>query len=170
MFDRNERKIGLGWTEDGERVVAYLAVKTGEGMSQSVEHEEVPKPDCVSVSFEVIGSGPARYRSESFGQVPAEDRVIARSHENDADRETREFIETLWTGFHLNDMNAACAHMSADMLKRHEGESTQDWQTRMLDTVVCPVSGYKWGRAWLTREVPAPILAQARKIVASGRI
>ena len=170
MFNRNERKIGLGWTEDGARVVAHVATERGPGTVTFTDHTEGEKPDRVSVSFEVIGKGRPGQRFESFGQVPAADRVIIRSHANDADESTREFIENLWSAHHLNDMQAACDHMTPDMRARHEGESTSEWQTRMLDTVVCPVSGYRWGHAWLARKVPADVLTTARAVVASGRI
>jgi hypothetical protein len=160
---RNERKIGLGWTADGERVVARVAVEDGSGVSMFTDHSEGAAPARVSVSFEVIGG---KYQAQSWGQVPAEDRVIVRRHENDATDETREFIEELWSAHHLNDMQAACDHMTPDMLARHEGESTHDWQGRMLDTVVCPVSGYKWGHSWLARKVPADVIAKARTLIA----
>lgn len=167
MFNRNERKIGLGWTEDGERVVAHVAVEDGSGMSQSTDHREIPTPDRVTVSFEVVGG---KYKSQSFGQIPADERVIVRSHENDADEATRAFIDELWDTHHLNDMKAACDHMTPDMLARHEDESTPDWQTRMLDTVTCPETGYRWGRAWLAHVVPDDVLTKARQIVATGRL
>ena len=167
MSNRNERKIGLGWTEDGERVVAHVAVEDATGNTQFTDHSEGASPVRVAVSFEVVGG---KYRSESWGQIPADERVIVRSHANDADEATRAFIDELWSTQHLNDMNAACDHMTPDMLARHEGESTSGWQSRMLDTVVCPESGYKWGHAWLARAVPADVLSKARSIVASGRI
>lgn len=169
MFDSNERKIGLGWTEDGERVIAHVSIESGadKGTSVFTDHSEGASPDRVSVSFEVVGG---KFRSESFGQVPAEERVIVRAHENDADETTRAFIEDLWTSHHLNDMKTACDHMTPEMLARHEGESGPDWQTRMLDTVTCPETGYRWGRAWLARAVPADVLTKARQILATGRV
>lgn len=165
MSERIERKIGLGWTADKERVIAFVSVEDKTGTSKFTNHTEGPTPPRVSVSFEVVGPGPARTRSESFGQVPAEDRVIVRRHDNDASDETRTFIEDLWTAHHLNDMNAACDHMTPEMLARKDSENTSDWQTRMLDTVVCPETGYRWGHAWLSREIPADVLDRARALV-----
>ena len=169
MFDSFERKIGLGWTEYGERVVAHVSIESGAGKGMSVftDHSEGTSPDRVSVSFEVIGG---KYKSESYGQIPADERVIVRSHANDADEATRAFIDELWSAHHLNDMNAACDHMTPEMTARHKGESTQDWQHRMLDTVTCPETGYKWGHAWLARTAPADVREKAHKLVASGRI
>lgn len=161
-MERTERKIGLGWTAEDARVIAHVSIESGEGESVFSDHTTGQHPDRVAVSFEVV--------RESWGQIPADERVIVRSHANDADEITRAFIEALWSEHHLNDMHAECDHMTPDMLARHEGESVSDWQTRMLDTVVCPVSGYKWGRAWLARSVPADVLAQVRTLVESGRI
>lgn len=155
------RKFGFGWTKDGGRVVAEVTVEDGSGIAIFTDHTEGPAPARVSVSFEVVGPGSAW----QGGQVPAEDRVISRKHENDASIATQTFIEELWTQQHLNDMHAECDHMTPEILARLDGESTSDWQTRMLDTVVCPVTGYRWGRAWLARAVPTDVLARARKLV-----
>lgn len=161
-----DRKIGLGWNADGGRVVAHISVEPQTGVTQYTDHHEGADPDRVSVSFDVVGPGSEWHG----GQVPAEDRVIVRRHDNDADEATETFINELWATHHLNDMNAACDHMTPEMLARHEGESTHDWQTRMLDTVTCPETGYRWGRAWLAKAVPADVLDKARQLISNGRL
>src|SRR5690606_31843917 len=94
--------------------------------------------------------------------------------------------------WHLNTMNAACDHMTAEMLtpsdevldayieaKRAErgewrekysaafygrADALQKWR---LDHVVCPETGYRWGRAWLAKEIPSPVLDAVKLAVST---
>lgn len=162
---RTERKIGLGWTADRYRVVATVALEEPDAgrTSTYTDHHEGPAPLRFAVMFDMVKGS-----DWGGGQVPSEDRVIARRHEDDASPELAEWIDAAWRAHHLNDMHAECDHMMPEMLARREDESTGEWQTRMLDTVVCPETGYKWGRAWLARELPADVIATARNIIADG--
>ena len=47
-------------------------------------------------------------------------------------------IFRLWKNYHLNEMNAGCEHQK-------EGTPVGE---------VCPVCGYRYGSAWLYREIP----------------
>lgn len=47
-------------------------------------------------------------------------------------------IFRLWENYHLNEMNAGCEHQK-------EGTPVGE---------VCPVCGYRYGSAWLYREIP----------------
>lgn len=47
-------------------------------------------------------------------------------------------IFRLWKNYHLNEMNAGCEHQK-------EGSPVGE---------VCPVCGYRYGSAWLYREIP----------------
>lgn len=53
--------------------------------------------------------------------------------------------------WHLNAMSAACAHQ-----KRNAG----------LDSPPCPISGYRWGSAWLVRPLPDGFLDKVRGLFA----
>lgn len=163
----SQRKIGLGYTEEGCRVVATIAIDYSDGaLVTFTDHSERPAPDCISVTWEV--TRPNSRMIESAGQVPPEDRVIARRHARDATPEVREFIEQLWLDHHLNDMHAECEHMTTEMLSKRDGETGSEWQKRMLETVVCPLTGYRWGRAWLAREVPVDVLTRTARLIETG--
>jgi hypothetical protein len=63
-------------------------------------------------------------------------------------------LHALWTRWHLNDMRAGCAHMAVTGngydANRH---------------LVCPVTGYRFGRAWLVEPMPDAVLAEARSFL-----
>lgn len=46
-------------------------------------------------------------------------------------------LAEIWDEWHLNDMQAACAH-----------------QTQGADSPPCPITGYKWGHEWLIKSLP----------------
>lgn len=201
MSNRTERKIGLGWTAEGYRVVALVALEPPENdrVQQYTDHVERAKPERVSVSFEVVdmrrGHSDNRGSWISGGQTPAEDRVIVRRHENDATEEERAFIEQVWVDHHLSDMNAACDHMTPEMLEPADDvleayviayrEKRGEWREKYspafygrqnqvqkwrLDNVVCPETGYRWGHAWLAKTVPDDVLAKVRTLIESGHL
>jgi hypothetical protein len=53
--------------------------------------------------------------------------------------------------WHLNGMSAACAHQ-----ERRAG----------LDSPPCPISGYRWGSAWLVRPLPNGFLSKVENLFA----
>ncbi|MDF2915932.1 MAG: hypothetical protein K0S70_149, partial [Microbacterium sp.] len=123
---RIERHIGLGWTADRFRVVATLTLETPEpgAVATFTDHTTGPAPERISVSWEALKYRGTSREEGSAGQVPSEDRVIARRavagqngyNYSDADAETAAFIDAVWRDWHLNDMNAACDHMTPDAL------------------------------------------------------
>lgn len=60
-------------------------------------------------------------------------------------------IVRLWKNYHLNDMNAGCEHQKCGT---PIGE-------------VCPVCGYRYGSAWLYREIPTKDLEEIKRLIAS---
>ena len=57
--------------------------------------------------------------------------------------------------WHLNDMRPACQHMAPDF---DRGDLPVDqWP-------VCPVTGYRWGTAWLVEELPDDVVERVRQI------
>lgn len=194
MSDHIERKIGLGYTAEGLRVVAILGLYPAEpGKTITLtDHREAPDVDGVAIGFDLFDPSKSRNTSAywvSSGQVPPEDRVVVRRHVTDATGPDREFIEQVWLDYHLNDVQAACVHMTEAALTPSDevfaeykarkveergtlqayspafygdGDALQKWR---LDNVVCPVTGYRWGRAWLAEVVPEPVLTRYRELV-----
>ena len=57
-------------------------------------------------------------------------------------------IFRLWKNYHLNDMNAGCEHQK-------KGTPVGE---------VCPVCGYRYGSAWLYREIPEKDLEAIKRL------
>ena len=84
------------------------------------------------------------YRHNSFvsgGQcldAPKVLNVVKNGKLCEKDRAIYLEIFRLWKNYHLNGMNAGCEHQK-------EGTPVGE---------VCPVCGYRYGNAWLYREIP----------------
>lgn len=176
----NYNNIGLGWTQDGYRVVARIEIDPAnpERLTQFIDHSTGPTPERVSVSYTVRDMRHPRNGYELSGQVPPEDRVITTRADADASPELEAFINHMWERWHLNDAHAACAHMTPAMLNpdtdtlaayvaEHPGADRygQAVQSYRLDNVRCPETGYKYGSAWLAETVDPDDLAQFRALI-----
>ena len=177
--------IYLGKTAEKTHVYAEISVEDSDGRTLTfTDHTTGPAPDLVSLSFVTSRSYKDDPRDiadryiESWGQTPAKDRVIAEPA-----TEHVALIERAWAEYHLNDMNAACDHMTEEMLSPSDEEldayaaanperarygRTSLWQNWALDTVSCPETGYRWGRSWLARSVPDDVITQVRNIITSA--
>lgn len=182
---KNSTTIYLGKTAEKSHVYADISVEDSDGRTMTfTDHTTGPAPERVSLSFVTSRS----YRDdprdindryvESWGQVSAEDRVIA-----DPATEHVALIERAWETQHLNDMNAACEHMTEEILTPSEEQLEayaagnprearygrqsllQGWR---LKNAVCPETGYKWGQSWLARKPDPEIVAELRKIIADN--
>ena len=161
--------VYMGKTSNAEHVYAEIEIRPADDTRQVTftDHSTGPRPETVSISFSVTNRKPRDPRNipDSYyitaGQVPADERVIA---EPAIPASAIVAINQSWKNDHLNELNAACDHMTPEMLAPLPGEPMHGkggWQYRMLDTMVCPVTGYKWGSAWLTRTVDTTMLRAA---------
>lgn len=124
--------IYVGRTGDGARISisVRLALRTNE--QENTDHQTVT--DRWEISL--MGGGIEKGRSvESFGgQIREEFRRVRGVKGVKA-------VSAIWDTYHLNGMAAGCDHQS------RPGD---------LDTTPpCPVTGYRYGHAWLYRELPA---------------
>lgn len=102
------------------------------------------------------------------GQVSPEDRVIVG--------QKRPELAQLFAdadAWHLNDLHAACDHMTPEMLTPPEGIPTQfgrpDVMRWRLDNVTCPITGYRYGRSGLAKAAPAELVeAIAGTLIEAG--
>lgn len=60
-------------------------------------------------------------------------------------------IVRLWKNYHLNGTNAGCEHQK-------DGTPIGE---------VCPVCGYRYGSAWLYREIPTKDLEEIKRLIVS---
>lgn len=173
------RKIGLGYTAEGYRVVAEISLRDAdpERATTSTTHEAIPMPAELGIIWEVVETRRPVNGYYAGGQVGPEDRVITRRHENDATPETAELINALWERWHLNTMHGECAHMPAfddivvpdDYTPERPTYGENDRKQRYaLAHIVCPESGYRWGHSWLAESMPADVLAQVESLIVNG--
>lgn len=176
-----ERKIGLGYTEKGYRVVAEIRLDepTPGKETTFIDHSTGPAPAQLGIMFNVVSP------TNRHGQVPAEDRVITRRASNDPGPATDAAINRVWERWHLNDMRAACEHMTEEMLnpadevldaylaehpERGRYGRLDALQSYRLDHVACPVTGYTWGHSWLAETISDDDLAIIRTLLEKGRV
>jgi hypothetical protein len=168
-------------------VFADLEVEWVPGEHTLVDHSTVDGLYRLSVSFAVVqdfrgfdpmdpqmSSDTTDRRIVSMGQTPPEDRVVAVPGVRKISVGDRRFIEQAWADWHLNDMNATCAHMPTfeqiTSLAADAGFTDQygriDASGWALENVVCSAgSGYRYGRSWLSRIVPADVIGNAMRII-----
>lgn len=65
--------------------------------------------------------------------------------------------------YHLNGMTAGCDHQTAVWEDGRYGR-----QISLTDTLPCPVTGYRYGSAWLVRELPYGFLSRVRAVFANA--
>lgn len=161
-----ERTFCLGTTDEGHHVFAHVRVEHYRRPFTLTNHETVEGIDEVGISWTVTDGlagnekagwkyahDPLLMRTDYFdrrtiggGQVPADKRVITRPAMS---REHIELIEQAWEHHHLNTLKAGCEHIV-------DGDIGD----------VCPVTGYRWGSAWLATIVPEEVLTGLRNLIA----
>ena len=127
----------LGRTADGARV--FVTVETSEqtGHSQTTHHDPISAWTRISITGEIIEK--YHHEATSGGQITSALLKITDFAPGWNWGKVRTLVR-LWEQYHLNDMKAACAHQV------RVGTTTSE----NLDlTPVCPVTGYRYGRAWL---------------------
>lgn len=195
-------EVYLGRTARNEIVFADVCIEPASPLPTTVtftDHTTGPRPAEIAISFSLIQaykteSANKGKRAEDFpdsrwlsvGQVPPRERILIGA----LDPAVR-VVEDAWKRHHLNLTNAACDHMTEEMLtpsdevldayiaaevaKRGEwrekyspafygrSDALQKWR---LDNVTCPVTGYRWGQAWLAKKVDDAIVDALRAAVA----
>ena len=76
-------------------------------------------------------------------------------------------LRTIWERWHLNGMNAACAHMTDDVLV-YEPDGYGGQRISCSGTV-CPETGYTYGKAWLVEPLPDEVITEVRRLLALAR-
>jgi hypothetical protein len=115
-------------------LVVTVRIEDSPGPRVTVNHEVIPGVTRVSISGGIWNR--PRTDFTACGQIRGElDNLV--SYAPGWNHGKVRALQDIWAAWHLNDMSAACAHQIA-------GEE-------------CP-DGYKWGSAWLVREVPDDVI------------
>ncbi|MCX4799636.1 hypothetical protein OG497_37915 [Streptomyces sp. NBC_01242] len=156
------QNVFVGTTADNLRVHinAELRIEDSERDVETVEHGHVNSPVTLSMThstykgrkniernLESSGAGledVARVVTPAPGYTLAEVRELAR-------------IGTKW---HLNTGRAGCAHM----------DLPKDTSYDARKGITCPETGYKYGAAWLTEELPSDVYDRFKELASKGEI
>lgn len=165
----SSRHIGIGnWTEHDEalRLVVTLELRVGDMAGdlasrgfQTVEHEPCPPGALtLSVTHDVIDRRTRRRDSFVSGGAGIPRDCVEKITEWDDgwNAERLASLCDLADRWHLNTMRAGCAHVAPVYETDRYGRSVPS-----LDlTPPCPLTGYRYGSAWLVEVLPDEVLAE----------
>lgn len=163
----NDIPIGTWTADEGQRRRASYRMTVSFGLKVNAEREYITmEHEQIGEYVEFTASG-GIYRNggeSSFGQ----NLDNLRSIDKVAYPWTRDDIRSLrmiWERWHLNGMHAECAHLE------HQYEDSTYGKRLKLDGegTVCPVNGYKMGRAWLVEPLPDIVITEVRRLLALAR-
>jgi hypothetical protein len=154
------RNVFVGWTADNKRVHIDAELRTSEGDGRTIEHKPVTDPVTLAATHTTYkgkkniernmeGSG-AGYRDVLRVVEPAPGYTLA---------EVRE-LGRIGERWHLNTMRAGCAHM----------DLPKDTSYDARKHIVCPETGYKYGSAWLTEELPEEVAERFKELASKGEV
>jgi hypothetical protein len=143
-------------------VIVDVTLERETGTAVTVDHETIAAPVRLSITGEVSRTDGRRSDGAvyvSAGQIVDYLDSLDTLSPGWSAAEVSE-LAAIWRDWHLNTMTAGCAHLPADQLTR-EADRYSPGGTRVKcgDGTVntCPVSGYRWGSAWLTRPLPGDL-------------
>lgn len=148
-------------TADGESygykrpVSIYVTVKLGRQSDygnppreqQTTDHRTVIDPIELSVTFDVIAPNGRDIGGGAMGQGGL-DAVTTRAVDNETWARVGELVP-----WHLNALQAACDHQTVEYESSEYGP-----RPSLMDTLPCPATGYRYGHAWLVRELPISLI------------
>jgi hypothetical protein len=143
-----KERIFVGRDSKGSRLFLEIALRRTDTPApyQNVNHGAQRHIVELTISGEEYLPGDRRDDPSGGGQITGTFLAFIDDPEAKLEyprAELREVYE-IWKRWHLNGMNAACAHMPADA---HE-----KWLAG--EQVECPKTGYKYGSAWLSEPLP----------------
>ena len=158
------------------RVKVEIDVKRVDSREyRTVDHETITHVDRFTVSA-VIDERPARggrWRDYSAGQC-IEDVAKVTDFAPGWDAAKLKTLLRVWRDWHLNDVQSDCAHMHVAPI----GSSVLGIEVGRIDSpeqnvlshytinraLVCPVTGYRYGHAWLVKPLDDQVIAWANMI------
>lgn len=156
----NGTRIFVG--TDSERHKYYVDVRLGPdplnqlaGRFQTTEHQDLTtEPLTLSMTYDEIDPRVRRdggFVAGGAGVPEAVKRITTPAIRRDVLRRMGEIADR----WHLNGMVAGCAHQDVVWEDHEYGRRPS------LDlTPACPVTGYKYGHAWLVEILPDEIVAE----------
>ena len=141
--DYATRDVYIGRTAAGERVYLDLRLAYRAGEAVTTNHETVAGRWELSLSGGSIDKG--RKGIDKGGDWSTCGQIRDTFAKVIGVRGVRAVAE-IWGTDHLNGMVAGCEHQT---------RAPGDTNAALEHTPACPVTGYRWGTAWLYRELSA---------------
>lgn len=151
----------LGKTSDGSSVAieAELIERTPQGNFDTVQHapaEGIWRELSIHGAVWHKGARLTRERgADGYGQITEYLRDITRPSGALTRADVNRLAE-IWERWHLNLMRAGCAHMDLPEDKSYDARMG----------ITCPVTGYKYGSAWLYEPLPEGLWREVKSILA----
>lgn len=161
--------IGRWAADEGNARRSGYRMEVSFGLKHHAEHEFITtEHEQIGEYVEFTASG-GIYRNggePSFGQNLDNLRLIDRV-ESPWTRADIRSLRMIWERWHLNGMRAGCAHLTM----QYEPDPTYGYRRLKLDGegTVCPVNGYRMGRAWLVEPLPDIVIDEVKRLLALAR-
>jgi hypothetical protein len=161
IFRRTD--VFVGTTANGERVLMTGELRQ-EGPRETIEHEKIEAPVCLSLTSAVFKGKKNTSRNHIISGATLEHlgKIVAPAPGFTLD-EARE-LHAIGTRYHLNTLKAACVHMDMDTPEC----KGKDVGALLDQNIVCPETGYRWGSAWLVEPLPEEIQARFTQLMQQG--
>lgn len=153
------RKVMLGYTKDRARVYVTVGLTWHDSEMQTVQHETADGFWRLSMVGEVVEF--AHRDAATAGQCSEYLLEVVDPEARTLDQ-IRDMHDT-WERWHLNDLQAGCAHQRVVWEDSEYGR-----RPSLSDTLPCPESGYRYGSAWLTEPLPQDVLDKVSRFITHG--
>lgn len=153
-------EIFIGRTHTGEKVYVSARFDRQGDEWQTVDHETVTRPLGVAFQGTVVRKGGSYTRDGDWVTSGQIDRSYLRSivaAESGWSLADVRKLADLWDEWHLNTMQAGCAHQPEESIVYRQGRYGREID--LTNTPACPETGYRYGHAWLTRLLPDEVAA-----------
>lgn len=129
---------------DGNGVSLKLEIEKKNQRKTTIEHKEVDSYHTLSISGNIRNAG--------GGQI--KDIIRKGLHEYAIPKENLQRILEIWDEYHANDLQAGCTHQVEIPTNIENWSELAAKQTKLCS------SGYKYGSAWLLKELPVGLVEE----------
>lgn len=164
-------RIGTIKTWHGGRwsmsIYVHIEIKEGNLSISGVEGP-LPSGNCLGSCGQIDGDFDHADKSQNDSRTYEPYKVIDISFAPGWNAAMWLKLLDVWSQWHLNDMSPACEHQRAlgweselvDPTKPKTQDNMKGWNHPPAGHLgePCPVCGYKYGSAWLKRELPADVI------------
>lgn len=161
---RTERRVLVGRDDTQSRMYVTVGLETSDKSSgyalETVNHEQAGQVTRLSMVGEVFEYG--QREASMAGQIT--DHLLSVEPNSEFDAATLKDMHDTWERWHLNDMKAGCAHQTVVWEIGRYGNH----QPSLDHTPRCPITGYRYGFAWLYDPMPEDVLNKVRTFIETG--